>query len=417
MHSKRNVCGRLPMLFSAVLLSIGIGVIATPSASAAPQAWAYGSGDIPDQPFDCVDAGAQVDCAAAGQAYSTNAGATWTASTTTVAESFQSTSCAVLGTSVDCSAVGGPLSESFAAYTTDGGVNWQAAALPAGVDYLTTVQCFALNGTASCAAVANNQMLFSDNGGATWTTASLAGSGFVGLDTLSCAPNGGDEDCSVISFTQVGPNQNPTTTFDAWYWTNGGEGWAPALTPSISLNANPYGSVSCVPTSGGVDCASSVSANVGQNAYGNTGLYSTDGGQSWSLASGSLTGVQLACSNVAGGVTCTSIGGPPVGGSSTDNTTSFSTNGGITWTLGEPVVVAGSIHDLSCTASGFCVQAGGSFGNSIGAAVVESSTDGGVEWTPSSLPLDWGTFTASHAPGRVRAPPTPTDPEHPPNMD
>jgi hypothetical protein len=251
---------RTALVVSAVLITAGIAEVGTtlPSA-AAPQTWTNGSGDIPTQPIDCVDAGPQVDCAAPGDAYSTNAGITWTPSATQITnEAFAGTSCADVGTNVECAAVGGNVS-AYAAYTTDGGNNWQTASLPTGVNSLQAVQCFPLNGTMSCAAASSDQLLYSNDGGATWTTTATVASNFSSADDLSCAFNGTDEDCVAFSFNPSGPGDDQTT-FVAWYSGNGGATWVQASVPNISMGTGSFGSVSCVAAQGDVDCAGSSEA-------------------------------------------------------------------------------------------------------------------------------------------------------------
>jgi hypothetical protein len=97
----------------------------------------------------CVAVGSSGGHTTGGIIYSNSAGYTWNVanSPTNIPYPLNGVSCAKVGTRLDCATVGGNSDTHAAAlYSTDGGINWQAAqfapGVSVGVGYLSSVACF-----------------------------------------------------------------------------------------------------------------------------------------------------------------------------------------------------------------------------------------------------------------------------------
>jgi photosystem II stability/assembly factor-like uncharacterized protein len=165
--------------------------------------------------------------------------------------------------------------------TTDGGGTWASVAGPSQFTSSIGVTVLSCTTAASCVAVASdpaNQSgaalaFVTNNGGATWTDSNLP-SDFVprGFQCVS------DKRCIVSGFYQS-PNGSATIPAGAiLYSTDDGATWTTATVPS---GLGPLSSVSCGDSS---DCVASFFGDDGSSSEIVT---STDGGESWSVASAS----------------------------------------------------------------------------------------------------------------------------------
>lgn len=123
--------------------------------------------------FDAVACPSRADCVAVGSssgssssptvAYSRDGGRSWVAARS-ANDLLDAVECS---STRDCVAVGvDPAGAGVVARTMDGGATWTPGRLPEGSTYLYDVACPTTN---HCVAVSKTQIVFSTDGGATWT--------------------------------------------------------------------------------------------------------------------------------------------------------------------------------------------------------------------------------------------------------
>lgn len=283
-----------------------------------------------------------------------------------------------------------PLGAGVLEASTDGGATWAATQLPTGWQFTSGLTCPA---TARClaggvegappgnptAAGATAVILQSTTAASTWRAVPLPGQVAVVTD-LACtggacvgagygspaAPTGGDP------VVVVGPEGGPWTVVDL-----------PAgFTPS-----DPAG-LSCPSTSACV-VVGTVATTAGGAAGG---LFSTDGGRTWSPASvpAGLAALHAAsCSDVAH---CIAIGreeGTSASGAPGVSEAITTADGGRTWSVvGTLATQSLRLTAVWCTSPASCRVAGRSAVAAAGAIL--RTTDGGGSWTADQLPTSTG---------------------------
>ena len=161
---------------------------------------------------------------------------------------------------------------------------------------------------------------------------------------------------------------------------DGGASWAPAVAPSSALTV---ATVTCTSTA---DCTALVSQGTVMWS-----AHSADFGQTWQqegdLPPGFVASGQLLC--VAGG-TCLVPGYMPTGNGQGEGAVALSTDGGQTWALATVPSGIGVLQSVACTAPSECLVAG-STATTVSDVVpaksqVLASTDGGHTWAPAHGP-------------------------------
>jgi photosystem II stability/assembly factor-like uncharacterized protein len=169
---------------------------------------------------------------------------------------------------------------------------------------------------------------------------------------------------------------------------DGGATWSPSVpAPGVELGT----SLSCP---GSATC---MIAGAPASPSATDHLYITiDGGQSWTsnpMPTQSEGDVQLSCTSATA---CVAEESRAVEGGHTVGSDVFSTtNGGRTWTT-SALPNGFTSYSLQCSADGRCVIGGDAAVSgtpaSLPTPMVLYSTDGGVTWSPSTLPPDNGAF-------------------------
>ena len=280
----------------------------------------------------CADAGMQVDCVVGDSAYSTDGGATWNPSSAvasevpavsapTVTSTIYQTACVSAAGTVDCVAVGAlrdNVGDAYplAIYTTDGGRHWAGGQVGISGGALQQVTCAMASGGVDCV----SGPFYSTDGGVNWSI--LTG---VVHGPPTCITSSPTVDCVSVGMQYSSSTQ--TETFEAAFSSDGGATWTPSSVPNVSYpgsGAPTY--LSCATVVGGTDCTATTVGPDDQS----TGLYSTDGGGHWSLATGP-TQAYVSCWAATGSsaASCTSV--------SQRGATSYSRDGGATWTSGSSI--------------------------------------------------------------------------------
>ncbi len=258
----------------------------------------------------CYEVDLGVDCVGApdsvGTLYSTNGGASWSASSSVPSRSFgplaaQDLSCVVSRGHMDCVGVGYVFDAATSTpadtawYSTDGGAKWAPGVLPQRVGELNTVSCFASRGQVSCAALG------------TETTGSI-------------------------------------TANVAVYSQDAGKSWSNSVFPAHVALPSPWGSVSCAAAGARTECAAS----------GSTLLFSADGGAYW-VTTSDPNGAwgDLDCLASVPGPSCYVVGARAA----------YSGDGGATWSASKAArgfdVQDSSLRDnIACVSAGDCTVAG-----------------------------------------------------------
>jgi hypothetical protein len=279
--------------------------------------------------------------------------------------------CAAVGTA---NSIGGstPL-PTVAVDSTDGGMTWNAASLPAGVSSLDDVSCPATSATPTCFAAgssnsdANPTVLRSTNGGASWQVVSVPSDGTPLYSGIACA--------SATSCIAVGDGAIIATT--------NGTVWNPQTVPSTAVAPN---HVACA--------TASACVAVGDGRYSSQpsdAIYTTNGGSTW-VAGTTPANVGLfgaSCSNASDCI-------------ATGTTLLRSTNGGKTWAeITLPSTVASNTGQVACVPSGtLCLAAGAAAVNASGVpAAILRSTTGGASWSAQFFPLGPAGIGAIACPG------------------
>jgi hypothetical protein len=247
--------------------------------------------------------------------------------------------------------------------TADGGAKWVQSRTPA-ISYLDAVHCVSAE---FCVAVGASIVTTTD-GGVHWRSAPLP-SGVWYFGGVTCTSM---SDCLAVGTTTA---SNPvaitaTTTDGGADWIGRGIG-QPFVDSSLAA-------VSCWTVS---DCTA-----VGSSDNGGLALTSTDGGDSWTLAS-----LPADFENVSGVSCLSSSDCVAVGTLASYYGFLTSADGGLTWTSQMADQVDGAGLGLSCASTTFCATAGE---GTRGSAAVLVTGDGGDTWTSPVIPIGV-TFLAS----------------------
>ncbi len=257
-------------------------------------------------------------------AYSTNGGVTWTASTLPSSASWTSVA---YGNGAFVAVALGP--STTAAYSTNGGVTWTASTLPSSTSWTSITYG---NGAFVAIAQSSSAAAYSTDGGVTWTASTLPSSQFW----YSVAYGNG-------AFVAIA---NGSAT--AAYSTNGGATWtATTLPSSASWTSVAYGNgvfvvvayvsaAAAYSTNGGVTWAASTlpsSANWYSVTYGNGAFVAVAQGPSTAAAYTQV--VALASANTA------TVSNPTVT-SGTAFTPSVASNATVYFQINTSTVTAGS---------------------------------------------------------------------------
>jgi photosystem II stability/assembly factor-like uncharacterized protein len=262
----------------------------------------------------------------AGTVVTSNGGRSWTGHLLAGAAGMlnavacpSTTRCVAVGANV---AADGEVS-SLVFVTSDGGTSWVPGTLQNGTGVLADVSCPTTNvclavGTSlptSGSSPAGMDVIYSKDGGSSWTTATSPGTGE--LSGISC-PN--SRDCVTVGSSNglAGPPQSLFTT-------DSGGAWSSATLP------DGIGYLSKVTCPSSRECiALGTHGNPVANAVPPAAIYSLDGGRSWST--GKLSGTKAASVNAVACSTVTRCVAVGSSGAPTDSaTTSVTNNGGRTW--------------------------------------------------------------------------------------
>ena len=341
----------------------------------------------------CVAVGSNYSYAGA-VIYTTNGGLSWQPGTVPVGTSvLEDVSC---GSATVCVAIPSSTSTgtgsvaSVLLTTSDGGQEWHDAALPPGVQHLSSISC----ATASdCVAVG----VVSSTGGSGGQSVSAAGTvtttdggtkwslhevsvGLVYFQAVSCSSA---SHCTATGDTDINGTIGPATFVS----TDGGSSWTTAGIPAGTINRFIY-SLSCP----------SVQACVGVGSQLSTSgsppipfiIATIDGGAMWTTQTppAGITGIGVLTS-----VTCpspsvclaVSPGTSPYGSGASTPYVIGTTNGGSTWVSESPPSGAGSLDSISCPTTSTCTAVGAVTWNTP-IPVLLQTDDGGTTWAIKSVP-------------------------------
>jgi photosystem II stability/assembly factor-like uncharacterized protein len=186
-------------------------------------------------------------------------------------------------------------------FSSDGGATWTVPTLPNDVGALGSVDC---PSATFCVAV-GAQIVVSNDGGQSWSQQFVNGGTGV-LRSVSCSSA---SNCVAIGANPLGATVPASAAFEV-VTTDGGTTWKSVATPSGSW------SLSAISCSNGVDCT------VGGLSFGSDpapAWSSTDGGMTWSgenLTSGVSAISSLTCQSASSCVLVGLHGSQPISGSS-----------------------------------------------------------------------------------------------------
>ena len=269
-------------------------------------------------------------------------------------------------------------------YTSNGGRSWSTGLLPRGpLPILDLVSCASAK---HCVAMGDLQtfkgeeVLVTNNGGATWSqTLTYAGN----LASASCSTA---DDCLAVGDTGKGGTNGAT----AAYSVDGGRSWT---TVHVPYAVSALGGVACASKSDCVALGGAYSAYLPVTAF-----YTTDGGRSWTAGKSPTepAGSDIFISSVSCSSTtvCAAVGSeewPATGPDGVVNNIDVgihTDNGGKSWftsTFASPMSEPHAqpvLVDLSCSSHLSCVAVGGN-GPLDGMAAF--SRDGGKSWFGASV--------------------------------
>jgi photosystem II stability/assembly factor-like uncharacterized protein len=281
-----------------------------------------------------------------------------TTTTTTIASVSTSvlSSVSCLGPNL-CVAVGDDGSGDALIETSSNGTDsFSSVIAPLGSPALSAVSC---GGASTCVAVGGSSIIYSSDDGASWDSSSSTFS-TVELLGVSCSS---DSDCLAVGMT---PGPGIADIGAILYSDDGGEDWSESQTPA---SAPAISSVSCQPSGACI-------------AVGGTVLVSSDDGKTWSNEPVS-GGIQALSSVECSGNTCVAIGPNAAGdshvGAAGEEVTS--SDGGQTWVAGSLPQGTATAWSLSCS-SNLCMFVGPPVSTN-GAPLSETSSNGGVDWSPT----------------------------------
>jgi len=272
---------------------------------------------------------------------------------------FESVSC---GSSQDCVAVGGTQGAAALIETSiDGGSTFTTAVVPATAPSMQSVDC---NDALHCVAVGGSEIMWSSNGGATWTLVAAPNASPANiLVTLTGVACESDTLCTAVGtdvFTEGTAIESPDYIFS----TDGGQTWTASTAAPGSNIANVMLSVTCTAT---------VCLGAGQGA-----ARSTDGGATWqAVPTGLSTVSNVSCTTTE--LACLEIG---------PSSQTVSTDSGETWTPESSNLPAGAsdVETISCPGPTQCMAVGpppSGAGSPITAVITAS---GGTGWEVQTGP-------------------------------
>jgi photosystem II stability/assembly factor-like uncharacterized protein len=253
-----------------------------------------------------------------------------------------------------------PANETSApAVPTPGGAQLGAGAFNA-VDCITSVDCVAVGGDQNLEGLASS----TSDGGNTWTAATIE-SGQPELNAVSCA--------SVSDCVAVGVG-------DSAFSTDGGNTWTSVSIPAAETALL---SVSCASST---TCVSVGVSPTEAGPYSGQVLVSSDGGSTWIAPQlpphvGALGSVDCPTETF-----CVAVGAEIL----------VSNDGGQSWSPEFVNGGTGVLRNVSCSSSTNCVAVGPNgvgAGDPSAAAFAIETTDGGVTWSPITMPK--GSFTVN----------------------
>jgi photosystem II stability/assembly factor-like uncharacterized protein len=277
---------------------------------------------------------------------SSDGGITWTAHP--MPNGFAPTSQIACGSASNCDAGGTHNGQPVLAATNDGGETWALDPLPSGVGHLDTLSCPSTN---FCAGLAANSkfsseettdatFLFTTDGGKTFTDEALVTGD--SMQSLSCSS---DQDCTAIGWNDdIGGPGNFAAGVSA-RTTDGGATWSPGT----------------IPDGLGVESDSALSCGDAQHCW-MTGLIAIPSQNAPQCARESFPGLGATTTPT------TSVQSPAVAAVAQAESAA---------TAKEIQKEAGSAR-VGCRAPGWPIIIG----------ALASTSDGGLSWTPDSMPSD-----------------------------
>lgn len=302
----------------------------------------------------------------------------------------------------------GTFDQPLSYYTLDGGNTWTLSpTLPVGQgnnDNIlfgaacdsSSLKCRTVGVSKFSSGTWNSSAYYSQNGGQSWTFASMPTA--IGdqdqLNGVACSGSG--QNCVAVGSTNTGGSNFPISL----YSTDGGQTWLNAATnpPSVNVNSNSLSAISC-DTNNAQICAAVGNYDDGVN-FVPLSSYSTDGGQHWTTpVSASQPAPQGSGNSSLSGVSCTSNGlNCTAVGNYIDTITSnraplsyYSTDGGQTWSVStiSPEISSNQyfLNSVACgSTSQLCTAAGNTGSGFLKIPFSYYSLDGGKTWTPSPTP-------------------------------
>ena len=251
--------------------------------------------------------------------------------------------------------------------TTDSGASWSVATTPTGVTDLLFDSCWS---STVCIAYGTNSsgsyvLLYSTNDGQSWNLATMPSG--ISVDNVNNCPS------STVCIA-YGPNSSGS--YVPLYSTNGGQSWNLATMPSgISFDY-----VNNCPSS-------TVCIAEGTNSSGSyIPLYSTNDGQSWNLAT-MPSGISFDFYSIdcPSSTACLATGTNSIILTVNSTVSLYSTNGGQSWNLATMPSGISFGYVNNCQSSTACLADGT---NSTGSDVPLYSTNEGQSWNLATMPWD-----------------------------
>ena len=328
--------------------------------------------------------------------YTTNGGLSWQSGTVPVGTSvLEGVSCGSIAVcvAISSSSSTGASTGSVAPMlltTSDGGQVWQDAALPPGVQHLSSVSCPTASDCVAVGAVSSTGgsggqsasvagTVVTTDGGTSWSLHE-ASIGLVYFQAVSCFSA---SYCMAVGDTSI----NGTTGSATFVSTDGGSSWAIAGIPAGTFNRLIY-SLSCPSAQACVGVGSQLSTSGAPVVP--LIVATTDGGATWITQTppagltgiGALTSVTCPSPSVCLAV---SPGSSPYGSGASTPYVIGTTSGGSTWVSESPPPRAGSLDSISCPTASICTAVGAvTWNTSI--PVLLQTADGGTTWATKSVP-------------------------------
>ena len=252
----------------------------------------------------------------------------------------------------DCLAVGSAGATGAVVATTDGGATWTLEQDPTGAAVVTAVDCPSKR---LCLALDTDGTsywsLVTTDGGAIWTREGDLPAALTAPDGLACPST---LLCLVAGYSPTGPG---TGSGAIAMTTDGGATWGAATLPAG------------VGILRGVTCAGAICLAAGTSSTATTGfvpgsgqlLTSADGGVTWQLVSGSVTGDDAFAASCPNKKICVVVGTDWVGSTQPTPTGGIvtTTDGGVQWRSASLRYVPVGMASVSCPAADECIAVGG----------------------------------------------------------